>query len=100
MINSVTITVVLEIRVEAWASYLRNLPQLLKKIRAFPGLQDVRVVEHKQHPNKLLFIEKWRAEADYDAYVSHCSEYDDAETLAWLNKLPTKDVWPVDVSGN
>ncbi|QND54494.1 hypothetical protein HB779_21505 (plasmid) [Phyllobacterium sp. 628] len=100
MISSVTVTVMVEIRPDAWSGYLKHLSDLLKDARTFPGLQDIRVVEHKQQPNKILFIEKWNTEADYDAYVSHCAIHDHAKAFRTLCVgEPFKDVWAVDISG-
>lgn len=102
MISSITITVVVEIKPDAWSDYLENLPCLLKHARGFPGLQDIRILEHKGHPNKLLFIEKWDTEADYNAYVSQCAEQDDAATGTFASSCiagPITDVWAMDMSG-
>lgn len=100
MISSVTITVVVEIKPDAWPGYLENLPCLLKHARGFPGLQDIRVLEHKGHPNKLLFVEKWSTEADYNAYVSHCAQLVNAATfVSPYIAEPITDVWAMDVSG-
>lgn len=102
MISSVTITVVVEIKPDAWSGYLENLPCLLKHARGFPALQDIRILEHKGHPNKLLFIEKWDTEADYNTYLSQCAKQ--GNTAAGLFTSPYKadpitDVWAMDVSG-
>lgn len=100
MPSSVIITIELEVKPKSWPRYLKRLSAVLKNIRTFPGLQDIQVMEHKQHPNRLLFIEKWNSEADYEAYASHGGVYqDDLEMNDCFVATPVKDVWSFDVSG-
>lgn len=45
MASSVIITIILEVKPQSWPYYLKCLPEILKDVRAFPGLQDIQVME-------------------------------------------------------
>jgi heme-degrading monooxygenase HmoA len=99
MPDTVTITVLLNLKPEATAIFCAALPEMLKDTRNFPGFRSIRVLKNKADANQLIFIEEWDSEEDYGAYIAWRTERGDMDSSAGAHATPPRiDVWPTVVT--
>ena len=70
MSEGVTITFEMKLKPEAAAMFPQMGPQILASPSEFPGFRSLRIVQHKDDPTRIMFIEKWDREEDYKAYIA------------------------------
>lgn len=62
--------------------------------RTFPGFRSIRLVQHKDDPTRVLFIERWDSEAAYKAYVDWQVGQGGMEQIRQITTRMQTDVWP------
>ena len=90
--GGVTITLELELRPEAVEPFLKGVN--LQGATAAPGFRSMRMVQHKDDPARLLFVEEWASEADYRAYSGGREERGELEGLKRITLRTELNVWP------
>jgi heme-degrading monooxygenase HmoA len=88
----VTVTLELRLKPEAAEAFLGAVT--MQKAAGFPGFRSIRLVRHKDDPNRVLFVEHWDREADYQAYVDHRLERGEMEGLKRVSASAETNVWP------
>jgi quinol monooxygenase YgiN len=71
---SIGVILELEIKPEFAAAFEQGIQQAFPETRAFPGCISVHACRHESRPGTYVFIEHWRAQADYDNYVKWRTE--------------------------
>jgi len=91
---AVTITLELNLKPEAVDDFCAGLPDAIKATKQQQGFGDIRVVRHASEP-RVLFVETWESEADYDAYIAWRTETGSMDALgSILSAPPRKEIWP------
>lgn len=60
----------------------------------FPGFRAIRLVQHKDDPARILFIERWDNEAAYQAYVDWQTERGGMEGIRQMTTHMETNIWP------
>jgi quinol monooxygenase YgiN len=92
--DGVTITFEMGLKPEAVALFLQAAPGMMTETAAFPGCQAVRIVQHKDDPTRLLFVERWDSEEAYGKYIAWRMERGDFESLGPMLTSTETNVWP------
>lgn len=93
--SQVTITLGFTFTDEAIQPFCDNLPSMLQDTAKRPGFIDIKVVRHKDDPNRVLFVETWQSEQAYTDYIAWRTERGDMEKMSTaLSAPPQMDVWP------
>ena len=71
---SISVILELEIKPEFSADFERGIQQAFPETRAFPGCISVHACHHDSRPNTYIFLEHWRAKADYESYIKWRTE--------------------------
>ena len=74
--------------------FCARLPEMLKDTAKRPGFRNIRIVQHKERPTELLFIEEWDSEADYLAYIAWRRERGDLNRPEGQVLSQSMDFWP------
>jgi quinol monooxygenase YgiN len=91
--TGVTITIDMVVRLELTEQVCAGIPAMFTDTRRFAGFRSIRVVRHKDEPNRLIVIESWDREADYQAYLDWRTESGEmAAALPALLSMRT-DMW-------
>jgi quinol monooxygenase YgiN len=94
MADGVIITIDMVIRPELAEAVCASIPGMFEETVKFKGFHSIRVVRHKDAPNRLLIVEHWDAEEDYKAYQAWRNR-DGALDRARENLLSLEaNVWP------
>jgi quinol monooxygenase YgiN len=94
MSEGVIITIEMVIKPELAEQVIAGIPALCKDTVSRPGFRKIRVVQNKDEPNRVLIMEHWDREEDYQAYQAWRRETSDMGA-AMANLLSYKsDVWP------
>lgn len=94
MSDGISITFELNLKPEVAAGFIGVGQGILQETQKFAGFRNVRVVQHKQDPNRLLFIERWDSENAYHEYIAARTATGE---LAGMQSLATKtetNFWP------
>lgn len=60
----------------------------------FAGFRGIRLVQHKEDPTRVLFVERWDSAAAYQAYVDYRTGRGEMEGLKQILERAETDVWP------
>lgn len=92
MTDKVTVTLGLTLKPEAVDAFCASLPEAIKETATRPGFGSIRIV---RDGTRVLFIETWDSEADYDAYIAWRTETGMMDMMAQiLAAPPEKSIWP------
>jgi quinol monooxygenase YgiN len=94
MSDGVIITVEIVIKPELAEQVVASIPAMFDDTVTFPGFRSIRVVRHKEEPNRLLIMEHWDEEADYHAYQAFRRERGDTEANQGNLLSMSYSVWP------
>ena len=94
MSDGVTITFEMKLKPEAAAMFPQMGPQILASPSEFPGFQSLRIVQHKDDPTRIMFIEKWDCEEDYKAYIAERTKGGQMGQLGQIVENTQTNVWP------
>jgi quinol monooxygenase YgiN len=94
MQDGVIITIDMVIKPELADMVCAGIPAMFEETVKFAGFHSIRVVRHQGQPNRLLIVEHWDREEDYNAYHHWRNRYGELDQ-AQENLLSIKtDVWP------
>ena len=93
--EGVIITVEIVIKPEVADAVCAGIPQMFADTVTFEGFRSIRVHRHKDQPNRVMIIEHWDREDQYQAYQDWRGEDAEkrAETFAQLESYEA-NVWP------
>jgi quinol monooxygenase YgiN len=95
MTDGVTITLTFTLKPEFVDGFLTNMPEMLKDTANRTGFRDIRVVRHRDDPNRILIFETWDTEQSYAEYMAWRTERGDFESFgAMLAGAPEVNYWP------
>lgn len=98
MTQEVTITLEITLQPEAVEVFSQVCGEGLKATKEFPGCREVRIVQHKDEPNRFLFVERWDSEEAYQNYVTWRTERGEIQGMqAMATKIETS-IWPTVVA--
>lgn len=90
--DGVTITFELRLKPEFAEAFIKSAN--MQMAASFPGFRSIRLVQHKDDPARILFIERWDSEAAYQAYVDHRAQRGEMEGLKQIAISTETNVWP------
>jgi quinol monooxygenase YgiN len=90
----VTVTVTFVLSDEYTPTFCAMLPDMLKDTAKRPGFRSIRVVQNKERPNELLFVEEWDSEGDYMDYIAWRRARGDTNRPEGLVLSQKLDFWP------
>ena len=98
MTDGVIITIDMTIKPELAEAVCGGIPAMFAETRRFSGFRAIRAVRHGTEPNRLLIIEHWDHEQDYQAYFAWRNR-DGAMDAARAHLLSiTTEIWPAALS--
>lgn len=92
--DGVTVTFELHLKPEAVAGFLEVIPHMIKETAAFEGFRSIRIVQNKDDPARVLFVELWDSEDAYRKYIAFRTQRGDMDNLAQLVSSTEMNVWP------
>jgi quinol monooxygenase YgiN len=90
--DGVSITFALTLKPEMIGPFTSNGE--IGAAKTFPGFHSIRMVQHKDEPTRVLFIERWDSEAAYKAYVDWQAGQGGMEQIRQITTRMQTDVWP------
>ena len=91
----VTITFSMKLKPEAAGAVKGALPDMIKDTAKRPGFRRISIVENKEDPNELLFVEVWESEKAYNDYIAWRTDRGDMDQVAaTLAAPPVARIWP------
>lgn len=97
--SEVIITLDLKVKPEAVNDFCTSLPEMIKDTAKRPGFVGIHIVQHKEDPTHVLFVERWETEQAYQDYIAWRTERGDMEGFAQvLADAPKLDTWPTMVA--
>jgi quinol monooxygenase YgiN len=92
--DGVTITFHMTLKPEAVEMFVQAAPTLLEGTTTFPGFRSIRIVQHKDDPTKVLFVERWESEEAYRKYIAWRTEQGAMDGMAQMVTAMETHVWP------
>lgn len=97
--NTVTVTLELALKPEAVEDFSKQIPEVLKETREFPGYVDIAVHRNADEPNRIILVEEWETRAAYEAYIAFRTETGFMDTLAEILTEPLRlNYWDVRIA--
>jgi quinol monooxygenase YgiN len=94
MTDGVSITFEFRLKPEAAEGFLASAQEVIKGTADFPGFRSIRVVQHRDDPTRILFIERWDSEQAYADYIAWRTETGAMAGFAQITLSMQGDVWP------
>jgi len=92
--DGVTITFHMTLKPEAVEGFLQSAKAMLEGTTTFPGFRSIRIVQHKDDPTKIMFVERWDSEDDYRKYITWRTEQGAMAAMAQAVVSMETNVWP------
>lgn len=92
--DGVTITFDFRLQPEAVGPFLQGVPMLLQSTAQTEGFRSIRVVQSKDDPARIMFIERWDSEEAYRNYIAWRTERGDMDAFAQAVVSAETTVWP------
>lgn len=92
--DGVTITFEMRLKPEAVTGFLQGAPMMLQGTADFPGFRSLRIVQHKDDPTRVLFVERWDSEEAYRKYIAWRVERGEMAGIAQAVTSMETNVWP------
>jgi len=92
--DGVTITFHMTLKPEAVDGFLQAAKGMLEGTSTFPGFRSIRIVQHKDDPTKILFVERWDSEDAYRKYIAWRTEQGAMAAMAQAVVSMETNVWP------
>jgi heme-degrading monooxygenase HmoA len=92
--DGVTITFELRLKPEAVEVFKGAAAGMLEGAKGFPGFRSIRIVQHKDDPTRILFVERWESEAAYKAYIDWRTGRGEMDGLKAFADGTETNVWP------
>lgn len=94
MSDGVIITVEIVIKPELAEQVCASIPAMFDDTVTFKGFRSIRVLRHKDEPNRVLVLEHWDKEEHYHAYQAWRGERGDTEASQGNLLSFRYSVWP------
>lgn len=94
MSDGVTVTFEMKLKPEVVDMFSSLGPQICASPSEFPGFRGLRIVQHKDDPARILYIEKWDREEDYKAYIAERTRGGQMAALGEMVMSTEMNVWP------
>jgi quinol monooxygenase YgiN len=91
--EGVSITFALKLKPEAVGPFTQAA-DMFDAAAARPGFLGIRMVQHKDDPTRILFIERWESEDAYGGYVDWQAERGGMAQIAAITESTEMNVWP------
>ena len=92
--GGVSITFDFRLKAEAAEAFLAAGQAILQGTAGFPGFRSIRVVRHRDEPNRVLFVERWDSEDDYRKYIAWRTETGSMAAFGQAIETAETNVWP------
>jgi quinol monooxygenase YgiN len=92
--DGVTITFDFRLKPEAVGPFLQGAPMLLQGTAQTKGFRSIRVVQSKDDPTRIMFIERWDSEEAYRDYIAWRTEQGAMDAFAEAVVSTETTVWP------
>ena len=92
--GGVTITFELRLKPEAVDFFKGAAAGMLEGAKSFAGFRTIRIVQHKDDPTRILFVERWESEEAYASYIAWRASRGELEGLKAFAVSAETDVWP------
>lgn len=92
--DGVTITFDFRLKPEAAGPFLQGAPALLEATAQAEGFRGIRVVQAKDDPTRIMFIERWDSEDAYRKYIAWRTERGDMDAFGQAIVSAETTVWP------
>lgn len=96
MSDGVTITFEMNLKPGLGDVVAARTPAMIEETAQRPGYRDIRVVRHKDNPDRILLIETWDSEAHYRDYLAWRASRGETMDQIFVSP-PTIEVWPTTV---
>lgn len=95
MTDGITITLTFTLKPEFLEGFRTNMPETLKDTARQPGFRDIRIVQNRDDPNRVLIFETWDSEQAYADYMAWRNQRGDFEAFSdMLTGPPEVNFWP------
>lgn len=94
MSDGISITFALNLKPEVATGFIGMGQGILHETAKYPGFRNVRIVQHKQEPNRLLFIERWESEGAYHNYIAARTATGELAGMQSLAVSTETNFWP------
>lgn len=94
MNDGISITFELNLKPEVAAGFISVGQGILQETVKYPGFRNVRIVQHKEDPNRLLFIERWESESAYHNYIAARTATGELAGMQSLAVKTETNFWP------
>ncbi|WP_158807854.1 putative quinol monooxygenase [Beijerinckia sp. L45] len=99
MTDGVTIIVELNVKPEIAETFFSGVQALLEVTATHKGFRNIIAVRHKEDSNRMIFVESWDSEEDFNTYTNWRIERGDMSIIMDAVTVPPKvDVWPTSVA--
>jgi len=96
MTEPVKVTFTMDLKDEAAEAVCSSFAATLPDTRAFPGCRSVNAFRSKDHPNRVLLIEEWDSQEDYEKYLAWRNRDGMIDNMASILTTPSKpEFWPI-----
>jgi heme-degrading monooxygenase HmoA len=92
--SGVTITFELRLKTEAVDFFKGAAAGMLEGAKGFPGFRTIRIVQHKDEPARILFVERWESEQAYKDYIAWRTSRGEMEGLKSFATWTDTNLWP------
>jgi heme-degrading monooxygenase HmoA len=92
--SGVTITFELRLKPEAVEFFKGAAAGMLEGAKDRPGFRNVRVVQHKDDPTRMLFVERWESVPAYRDYIAWRASRGEMEGLKAFATGTDANAWP------
>jgi quinol monooxygenase YgiN len=92
--DGVTITFEFRLKPEALEPFLQGAPMMFQGTAEAPGFRSIRVVQNKDDPACIMFIERWDSEDAYRKYIAWRTERGEMDAFGQAVVSAETKVWP------
>lgn len=97
--DGVTITFEFRLKPEAVGPFLQGASMMFQGTTDAPGFRSIRVVQNKDDPALILFVEHWDSEQAYRDYIAWRTERGEMDAFAQAVVSTELKIWPKLVVG-
>jgi heme-degrading monooxygenase HmoA len=92
--SGVTVTFELRLKPEAVDFFKGAAAGMLAGARDFPGFRTIRIVQHKDDPSRMLFVERWESAQAYKDYIAWRTSRGEMDGLKSFATGTDTTLWP------
>lgn len=95
MTDGMTITMIFTLKPESLEGFLAALPELFKDTRKRPGFRDLRAVQNRDNPNRVMIFQTWDTDQSYMDYLEWRRQRGELDALAEMMAAESElSFWP------